>query len=289
MNPKASPSGGKNSKIDGAAILRILLGYEEYLRLMIILLLCGILSAICYFVYASATYQSYSLVRVNSFINGTDVAQGVNSTDQTYRQLRALSDQLNSNYLVLEAAKSIGIADSKMTYDMLRESVLPTCRVSILDQSHLQVMIISFNPEVVRKMPQALTDAYESIRVKMREEYREQAIKRYAEDIDQVRKRVAEQLNSKLQFEEQSALANAQIEMERLSDIPVDLVRTKYRLKEYEEVNTVLTQQSASLDVIGKLSLIGGFTDSEKDPLEAGRVVRKGGGASPFTFSSPST
>lgn len=289
MNQKASPSGGKNSKIDGSAILRVILGYEEFLRLMVMLLLCGILASMCYFVYASATYQSYSLVRVNSFINGTDVAQGVNPSDQTYRQLRALSDQLNSNYLVLEAAKSIGVANSKTTYDVLRESVIPVCRVSILDQSHLQVMIISYSPEVVRKMPKALTDAYESIRVKMREEYREQAIKRYAEDIDQVRKRVAEQLNSKLQFEEQSALANAQIEMERLSDIPVDLVRTKYRLKEYDEVNAVLTQQSASLDVTGKLSLISGFVDSEKDPLEAGRVVRKGGGASPFTFSSPST
>lgn len=289
MTPKASPQGGKQSKFDTSTLVRILLGYEEYWRLMIILFLCGVSAAVCYFVYAKATFQSYGLIRVNSFIVGSDAAQGLAEGDQTYRQMRALVDQLNSGYIVLEAAKKIGVADSKTTFDALRENVMPTIRVSMLDQSHLEVMILSFRQDVVRKMPQALVDAYEEIRVKMRAEYRDQAIKRYAEEIEEVRKKVSEQLSTKLQFEEQSALANAQIEMERLSNIPVDIVRTKYRMKEHEEIDTVLKTQGQTLDTVGKLSLVTNFTDAEKDPLEAGRVVRKPSGTSPFTFSSPST
>ncbi|HEY1082305.1 MAG TPA: polysaccharide biosynthesis tyrosine autokinase, partial [Prosthecobacter sp.] len=57
----------------------------------------------------------------------------------------------------------------------------------------------------------------------------------------------------------------------------------------HEEVEKVLKEQANTLDVAGKLALVSSFTEGEKDPLEAGRVVRKAGGASPFTFSSPST
>lgn len=289
MNSKANNSGSKNSKLDSSVIVRVILGYEEYWRLMLILLMNGVLAATCYFVYASAAYQSQSLVRVNSFIVANDAAQGLPDGDRTYRQLRALSDQLMSGYLVLEAAKKIGIADSKTTYDYLRETTLKVCRVTMLDQSHLEILIVSLSPDVVRDMPKALVEVFEEVRVKMRDEYRQQAIQRYAQEINEVRKKVTEQLDNKLKFEEQSALASAQIEMERLSNIPVDIVRTKYRLKEHEEISAVLTQQGNALDVVGKLSLVSNFTDSEKDPLEAGRVVRKAGGAAPFTFSSPST
>ncbi len=289
MNSKANNSGSKNSKLDSSVIVRVILGYEEYWRLMLILLMNGVLAATCYFVYASAAYQSQSLVRVNSFIVANDAAQGLPDGDRTYRQLRALSDQLMSGYLVLEAAKKIGIADSKTTYDYLRETTLRVCRVTMLDQSHLEILIVSLSPDVVRDMPKALVEVFEEVRLKMRDEYRQQAIQRYAQEINEVRKKVTEQLDNKLKFEEQSALASAQIEMERLSNIPVDIVRTKYRLKEHEEISAVLTQQGNALDVVGKLSLVSNFTDSEKDPLEAGRVVRKAGGAAPFTFSSPST
>ncbi|WP_345735206.1 tyrosine-protein kinase domain-containing protein [Prosthecobacter algae] len=289
MNSKANSSSSKSSKLDGSTIMRIILGYDEYWRLMIILMMNGVLAATCYFVYASAAYQSQSLVRVNSFIVANDAAQGLPDGDRTYRQLRALSDQMMSGYLVLEAAKKIGIADSTTTYDYLRDTVLRVCRVTMLDQSHLEILIVSLSPEVVRDMPKALVEVFEEVRLKMRDEYREQAIKRYAQEISEVRKKVSEQLDNKLKFEEQSALASAQIEMERLSNIPVDIVRTKYRLKEHEEINAVLSQQQSVLDVVGKLSLVTSFTEGEKDPLEAGRVVRKAGGAAPFTFSSPST
>ncbi|SKA81804.1 capsular exopolysaccharide family [Prosthecobacter debontii] len=288
MNSKTQPS-GKDSKLDGSSIIRTVLAYEDYWRLMIILVLIGLLGGTCYFIYARATYESQALIRANSFLMSSEAAVGNANADRTYRQMRALMDQLNSGYVILEAARAIGVAGPSTTFDGLRDDVMPVCRMAILDQSHFQILVVSYDAEVVKKMPQALVDAYERIRLKIRSEYRDTAVKRYADEVTEIRKKVAEQLDSRLQFEEQSALANAQIEMERLSNIPVDIVRAKYRLKEHEEISRILQEQQSSLDVIGKLSLISGFTDEEKDPLEAGRVVRKGGAVAPFTFSSPST
>lgn len=289
MTPKKTVADGKPSKVDGSAIIRLILSYEEYWRLMLILILGAALAATSYFVFARATYQSQSLTRVNSFLVGVDAAQGIGVNDRTYRQLRALVDQLNSGYLVLEAAKSIGIAGKMMTYDQLREDVIPQFRVVILDNSHLEIMVTSFDPDVVKTLPPAIVESYENVRRKMREEYREQAIKRYSQEIEDVRKRVSEQLDSKLKFEEQSALASVQIEMERLSNIPVDLIRARYRLKEHDDIAEALKNQADSLSAAGKLAMINGFLERDDDPLQAGRMVRKAGTASPFTFSSPST
>lgn len=289
MNSKNTQADSKTSKFDGASIIRLILGYEEYWRLMIILVLGALLAACCYFVYARATYESQSLIRINAFMVSVDTAQGIDQADRTYRDLRALVDQLNSGYLILEAARKIGFADSGTTYDTLREDVLPICRITILDNSHLEIRVASFYREVVKDLPEALVNAYEEVRRKMRTEYREQAIKRYAQEIEDVRKRVSAQLDSKLKFEEQSALASVQIEMERLSNIPVDLIRARYRLKEHERIEEALKQQGQDLTVEGKLALVATFLADDEDPLEAGRMVRKPGTASPFIFSSPST
>lgn len=289
MTPKKPVADGKPSKVDGSAIIRLILSYEEYWRLMLILILGAALAATSYFVFARATYQSQSLTRVNAFLVGVDAAQGIGVNDRTYRQLRALVDQLNSGYLVLEAAKSIGIAGKTTTYNQLREDIIPQFRVVILDNSHLEIMVTSFDPDVVKTLPPAIIESYENVRRKMREEYREQAIKRYSQEIEDVRKRVSEQLDSKLKFEEQSALASVQIEMERLSNIPVDLIRARYRLKEHDDIAEALKNQADSLSAAGKLAMINGFLEKDDDPLQAGRMVRKAGTASPFIFSSPST
>lgn len=287
MTPKSSES-GKASKFDSSTVIKAILGYEEYWRLMIILVLVGLVAGVSYFVYARATFQSEALIRLNAFMVSTEAAQGAR-TDTSYRQIRALVDQLNSGYIILEAARSIGIAQPTTTFSELRESTLPVCRITILDENHLQMLVLAFKPEVVKAMPRALVETYERLRLKIREEYREIAIKRYAEEINQVRKKVTNQLDSKLQFEEQSALASAQIEMERMSNVPVDIVRTKYRLKEHEEIARILVKQEQQLDTIGKLSLVSGFNEVEEDPLQAGRVVRKADPTSPFTFMSPTT
>lgn len=289
MSNRSNAQSDKQSKFDSSSVIRFILGYEEYWRLMIIMLLLGLLAAVCYFVFATATYESRSLVRVNTFIMGVDTARGLRSAEQGHLQMRSLAGRLNTGFLILEAAKKIGVANSKTTYNYLRESLIPVCRVTILDASHLEVLVISFSPEVVRDLPQALVDAYEEVRLKMNAEYREKAIERYVQEINEVRKKVAEQLENKLQFEEQSALASAQIEMERLSNIPVDIVRTKYRLSQHEEIASILESQGSRLDIIGKLSLLNGFEADQNDPLEAGRVVRRAGTSSPFTFTSPST
>jgi succinoglycan biosynthesis transport protein ExoP len=289
MNSRVNGPEGKSSKFDTSTLIRFVLGYEEYWRLMLILVLGGLMAAVCYFVFATATYESRSLIRVDSYLLGVEAAEGSNVKENVAVQMRSLATQLNSGYLLLEAAKKIGVASSTTSVNDLRASVIPACRIVILDGRHLEVMVLAYRPEVVKELPKALVDVYEELRLKMQEEYREVAIKRYTAEIEQIRKKVAEQLDSKLEYEEQSALAGAQIELERLSNIPVDIVRTKYLLSQHEEVSKILGDQGDSLDAVGRLSLVRGLVTDINDPLEAGRVVRKTGLSSPFTFSSPAT
>lgn len=288
MNTGSKPQGETRSKIDAASILRVLFGYEDYLRLMALLFLSGLMAGVCYFIFATATFQSTGLIRVSQFIAAAATAQGADPDDGA-RGMRALAEQLTSASIVLEAARKIGIADSTMTYDQLKESMLPVFRVAVLDSNYLEVQVLAFDPKVVKEMPQAVLDSYETVRSKLRNDYRDQAIRRYAEEVAEIRKKVTEQMSSKLKFEEQSALASAQIEMERLSNLPVELVSSRYRLREYEEVAKIFEEQRNSLDTVGKLALISNINKRQKDPLEAGRVVRQSATASPYTFSSPTT
>jgi capsular exopolysaccharide synthesis family protein len=119
-----------------------------------------------------------------------------------------------------------------------------------------------------------LIEAYTEENKKRRLEYRDKALGRYLEELEVMRTRVMEQLDSKLKYEEESALASAQIELEKLSDIPVQLVRTKYRLSEIRRISEVVKEQGTALGTVGQLSLLTSIAQDKSDNLSNGRLVR---------------
>lgn len=280
----------KVSTIDGSTLVRFLLGYEDYWRLMILLLATGLLSGLVFYVYSKPTYSSTALIRVNQYVDTSRAAQGMGK-EVNYQLMRSVMLQLGSGYLILDAARSLGLVDDKASYREVRESIAPAVRLGLLDQSHLELSVVGFSPKVVRELPQALAEAYEITKVRLRNEYRDKAIKRYVEEIAVIRSKVADQLDTRLKFEEESALASAQIELERLSNIPVDMVRMRYRLEEMERIQDVLTKQKNELGPIGQLALLTSMPKVSSDPLSTGSIVRRTGDpqSSPFSFESPET
>ncbi len=276
----------KASKIDGASLVRALLSYEDHWRLMLLLFVLGLLCGLIAYVYARPTYTSTSLVRINQYVDTSQVAQG---NPRDYLLMRSLMQQLASGPMLLEAAKSLGLADEKTTYNDLRASYVPAVRIELLDQNNIEMEVSGFAPRVVRELPQALTEAYEANKVRLRNEYRDKAIKRYVDEIAVVRQKVSEQLDTRLKFEEESSLASAQIELERLSNVPVDLVRLRYRKEEIERVRTILEKQQAALGVVGQLALLTNMPKLSDDPLSAGSLVRQSSDpqSTPFSFQSP--
>lgn len=277
--------------MDGSKLLRLLLQYEDYWRLMALLFAFGMLSGASYFVYARATYESTSVIRVNQYIDTARAASG-SARDNNIALMRALSRQLNSDNHLVEAAKRMGIAGASTTPLELRYGYIPAVRIGFLDQQHMQVRVVSFRPRIVREFPQALIAAYEEGRKRLREEYRDKAIQRYVEELAEVRSKVTSQLDLRLKFEEESALASAQIELERLSNVPVQQVRVRYKLEEMDRIAKVLEEQATSLTTPGKLALLTSVGTDKDDPLATGRIIRRTGDprvGTPATFQSPET
>jgi polysaccharide biosynthesis transport protein len=278
----------KASAFDGSTLARLLLGYEDYWRLMILLVISGPLIGLVLYAYSRPTYSSTALIRVNQYVDTSRAAQGMKK-EVNYQLLRSAMLELGSGYLILDAAKTIGLARETTSYKELRESIVPAVRLGLLDQSHLELSVVGFSPKVVRELPLALTEAYEETKIKLRNEYRDKAIKRYVDEIAIVRTKVADQLDTRLKFEEESSLASAQIELERLSNVPVEMVRMRYRIEEMERIQEVLTKQKSILGQIGQLALVTSLPKLSSDPLSTGSIVRRTGDpqSSPFNYVSP--
>ena len=276
-------------KVDGNTFLRFLLSYEDYLTLMLLLFSSGLLVGLILYVYTRPTYSSTALLRVNQFVDSSRTADG-GGRPVDYHLMRSIMLELGSGHLILEAAKSIGLADETTSYTTVRESLLPAVRVGILDGAHLELNVLGFTPRVVRELPAAIAETYEAVRMRQRFDFREKAIKRYVDEIAVVRAKVSDQLDAQSRFEEESALASAQIELEHLSNVPVELVRLRYRLGEMERVREILDDQKSALGEVGMLALLTSLPagTAPADPLNSGTIVRNSGtSAAPFTFASP--
>lgn len=282
----SNSSRNKQSKLDFNMLMRVILAYEDHIRLMMVLFSLGILGGMCYFVFARATYESTCLVRVNQFLDTAKAAEGGRGT--SVGVIRALTQQLSNGYLLLQASQKIGLAGSGTSYADLRSELLPALRLTALDQNHLQMRVVSFKPRMVREFPQALIESYEQTRLRLRGEFREKAIQRYLDELKIVRERVMESLDARLKFEEESALATAQIELERLSNVPVLIAQAQHKLEEMRRIDEVLEQQGKSLGSIARLTLLTSAFDGKKDPLEAGRLVRRQT-SGPVIFQTPET
>ena len=286
---RKSPQAAK-SKIDGSTIVKILLGYEDYWRLMLLLLVSGLLAGLAMYVNSRPTYYSSALIRVNKYVDSSQVAQGARGEEYHYHMLRTLMLQLGSDRITLDTARKMGVIGSRTSSSDLRASLIPSVTVGLLDSAHLEVSVVAFSPRIVREFPLAIAEVYEENRVKLRAEHRDKAIKRYMEELGVVREKVSNQLDARLKFEEESALASAQIEMERLSNVPVDLIRQRYRLQEMERIRSVLEEQKADLGEVGQLTLLTSLPKiSNEDPLNDGVIVRQPDRSAPFSFISPGT
>jgi succinoglycan biosynthesis transport protein ExoP len=286
------PPQPSQSKVDFSTIVRELLVFEGHWRLMILLFVLGVLASIVAYVFARPVYASTAVVRVYRYVDATQVAmQGpAGAREGTWESARTIGGVLTTPFIILEGAKKVGLAGDKTTYRELRDYVVPKVHVAYLDGDLIELSTEAFSTVAVEKLPVALLEAFEESRQKIRMEQREKAIQKYMDELAVMRKRVSEQLNARLQFEEQSALATTQIELERLSDVPVQIVRLKHQIEEMEQTQKVLSAQGGGLGTVGQLSLLTvHMNPNGHDKLETGKLVRPSAAAAannPVTFQN---
>ncbi len=261
-------------KFDFASLLKSALGFESYWRLMSLLFLGGVLASLVSYVFARPTYASTATVRVYRYVDTTRVAMQPGTSGVDWEPLRYIGGVLTTPYTILEAAKKVGIVSAGSTYRYLRDEVVPKVEVGYLDGDLMEISMEAYSTKAVEALPQALLDTFEEVRQKARVEMREKAIQKYMDELAVMRQRVTEQLNVRLKFEEDSALATTQIELDRMSDVPVRLIKLKHRLQGMKEAQQVLERQAGKLDLIEQLSLLSATADESDEKMESGRLVR---------------
>jgi succinoglycan biosynthesis transport protein ExoP len=263
-----------NGKFDFAALLKAALDFESYWRLMLILFLLGVLASLVAYVFARPTYSSTAIVRVYRYLDTTKVAMQPGSQGVDWEPMHAIGGVLMTPYTILEAAKKVGLASSSSTYRGLRDDLVPKVNVGYLDGDLIEISIEAFSAKAVEDLPEALLNTFEENRQKTRVDLREKAIQKYMDELAVMRQRVTEQLDARLKFEEDSALATTQIELDRMSDVPVRLIKLKHRMEEMMEARQVLERQAGKLDLIEQLSLLTATANDSEDKTDSGRLVR---------------
>ncbi len=256
-------------------VLTVVLGYERYLRLMGLLFVFGLLLGLSVYIYKRGQYASRSVIRFYGFVDPATAASGAKSGGGiNYRAVRTLIAQLSGRNFQLQTVRTIGAVGKGTSWEELRQDVLPGMRVSLLDEAHFQVDVYAYLPEVVEKYPQAMLETFYSWRQEQRRAYREEAVSRYVKELEEVRAKMNEQLEKRLQFEEASAIAEVKVELDNLSRLPVEMIRVRHVLGEMERTRALLDRWKDQLDIVGKLSLLAAVPKYGNGGGDVGRVLR---------------
>lgn len=269
----------KGTRFDPHEFLGKVLSYARYARLSFLLLICGLLAGVIYYVYSDALYFSRGLVKVRVYSFAVDSEAGGQTNQPVSRAKRALATQLRSNHLIKQTAIRMGLADNSVSAGSIREKLLPKVQLSFEDNDHLQLEVYSTRPEVVRDFPAALVATFQESQTLTRKEYREQAVEKYIDELQAIKTKLSLQMEAKSKFERENAMVDVFVAQKQLSQIPVEIVWVRHRLTQMEELKSTLAALDG--DRLSHLSLLSSFGQDLPDAV--GRVIRpERQGASPI-------
>ncbi|MGJ8642157.1 MAG: polysaccharide biosynthesis tyrosine autokinase [Luteolibacter sp.] len=287
-NPSDKP------KFDPLKLLSQAISYVKHIKLMLLMMAFGILAGIVVYLFSTPTYQSTALVSVQGF-GAPMVDRDIPETYQTSSFHRAFLDSFRSTRVQLAAAKRMGLVGKDGTSDDLRD-VLPGITVVPTDSRNVELTVLAYDPNVVRTFAKEMVSAYEDIQQENYESYRDEALIRYAEQVERLEEEISQTMASLSAVERDQNLTEVTLEQQSLLEIPKQLIQTRERLARMKDVRVLLTKlESESLtpgaptansdpggnigNMISILSLLGSF--EEDTDVNVGDVVANTGAGSP--------
>lgn len=225
-------------KFDPLKLFSQALSYVKHIKLMLLMLAFGLLSGIVVFLYSTPAYRSTALVSVQGF-GAPMVDREVPETAQTSVFHRAFLTRFRSSPVQLAAAKRMGLVGENATSeDILR--IIPSLVVLPLDSRSLELTVVAHDPEVVRGFAQAMVAAYQELQQENYQEYRDEALLRYAEQVERLETEISQTMASLSSVERDQNLTEAILEQKSLMEIPKQLIQTRERLARMKDVRTLL-------------------------------------------------
>jgi capsular exopolysaccharide synthesis family protein len=258
---------------DASAIIRQLLLFEGYLRLIGSLIALGLSISVVYYVFARPVYQSRALIRVNTLKTSVDNTGETSMEIDEWLVVKGFLQTLQTPVILVRAVQRIGEAGSTASYEGVRDSLVPKLVVSYIGGNLLEIQVFSYSPRIVRELPEAMIEQFREDRIQDARAAWELSLDRYATELENLRKKLEEKVAKDLRQDEESDLARTQMRHRQLSNVPIDLEVANFKLGELERVLQTLERESAkgTLDILGQLSLIHSFRSSK--PMKVGDTV----------------
>ncbi|TLD69274.1 polysaccharide biosynthesis tyrosine autokinase [Phragmitibacter flavus] len=268
-------------KFDFAAAVGNALSYAQHGRLMVIMACLGVLAGLCYFVYTTPLYSSNAVIYFRVFGSPlSDKGMGDSAGSQT-SALKYLPWELASDSNVLAAAKELGIVGPSASFEAVKSKQLRV-RASTMNWSHLQISVMSPDPAVVRVFAKKLIEVYRAQREEAWAKYRNEALIRYAREVDTLEGLAVDSYKDLSKLERESRMTEVKIEQSRLFMVPAELIMTKEVVRRMEEVRLSLDQRGTlgtapekltAEQIFAELSMLTAF-EKERE-LRVGDLLRR--------------
>jgi succinoglycan biosynthesis transport protein ExoP len=226
-------------KFDPLKLIAQVLSYAKHVRLMLLMMACGLMAGIVAYMFTTPSYRSTAAVIMHGF--GAPLVDRENpETFQSSSFHRSFLTRFRSAPVQLAAAKRMGLLGETATSEDLLD-VIPSLVVLPVDSRSLEITVVAHEPRAVRGFAEAMVAAYQELQQENYEEYRDEALRRYTEQVSRLEEEISQTISSLSSVERDQNLTEAMLEQQSLLDIPKQLIQTRERLARMRDVKTLLT------------------------------------------------
>lgn len=242
---------------------------RKHLRLMALLMCFSLMGGLTYYIFARPVYRAQALIIVEDLSRPLD-------TDKIYNdsQLQAVALQLIAPHILERTAHALGINESNSG---LQEKYLTKIGAQFNMERNLIVDVWVATPELANRWTETMVREFTAFRNEKRIEARDNLVKTYATEMQEVMTRLGQQSAEKINFKDERGLTEALIRLKSINSLPEDLSRLRMRIEEMGRVSVRLRDRALENDPIAKLSLIASVEEKGESQLRIGQTVATGG------------
>ncbi len=238
---------------------------RKHLRLMALLMCFSLMCGLTYYIFARPVYHARALVQVENLSRPLDTQIIYNDS-----QLQAVAIQLTSPHILTRTAVALGIDVGKRD---LQEKYLSKISSRFDMERNLIVDVWVATPELANRWTEAMVREFLAFRTEKRIEARENLVKTYSTEMQEVLTRLERQTGEKIDFKDKRGLTEALIRLKSINSLPEDLSRLRMRIEEMGRVSVRLRDPALENDPVAKLSLIASVEEKSDTQLRVGQTV----------------
>ena len=234
---------------------------RKHARLMVLLVCMSMLAGMTVFVYSKQVFYSKSTIHVDSLSLPLD-------TDSVYHDgnIASVVAELKGRDVVQRTAARLGV---NAEYSDIMNKYIRDLRITPNTAGGLDVEFWSYIRSWPAQWPQAMAEEFMKLRAERREQYRDQIMKSYGDELSQLNQKIDDNQDNKFAYQDQMRFTQASIDVSRLGKLPEQLAQIKQHIDNLDSLRKRL--DDPSLDVVSKLSLIAS-TDADT-PVYVGQAV----------------